>query len=142
MNIYREQEFVERCVCEDAAVGACACCGRARCAFHLERGLCIRCTQAIGRELDARANHRWAVAGVTGTTITLAALVMNLTIGIAIGLPLAIALLPGLKRRQRRRLIAQMGPTMSALQGELPSPVRTIDTTSDISVGRDIPGPY
>lgn len=132
--MYREQEFVERCVCNDPAVGPCGSCGRARCANHLERGLCNRCNQAIGRELAARSNQRFVVASVSGTALTVGTMIAHLTFGIVIGLPLAFATFFGLRAMQRRKLIALMGPALAASKGELPQPERKPDIPANSTI--------
>jgi len=120
VTVYREQTFVERCFCESAAVGPCGCCGRARCARHLERGLCNRCTQFVDRELEDTAARRTLVAGGLAVGIVLATLAAHLTFGILIGLPVGLGTLFGTRAWQRRRAILQLGPALSASRGELP----------------------
>jgi hypothetical protein len=120
--VYREQEYVERCHCSEPAVSACDACGRARCALHLEKQLCNRCAQAVAREMDLRTNRRWVTAAATGSLFALGTLVTGL-IGAAIaGLPLGIATYYGVRSLQRRLLVKQMGPALSASKGELPPP--------------------
>lgn len=126
--MYREQVFVERCHCEAPAVGPCESCGRARCTLHLERGLCNRCSQAIGRELDARGDRRLVIASGIAVALVLGTVAAHLTFGIVIALPAALASFFGQRAMQRRRLIAQMGPALSASRGELPLPPRTFES--------------
>jgi hypothetical protein len=140
--VYREQGYVERCHCEAAAIAACGSCGRARCGLHLERGLCNRCAQAVSRALDARSTQRFVVSSVAGTGVTLAFLVAQLTVGIAIGIPLAVATFLGMRAAQRRRLIAQMGPALSASKGELPPPDRTPDEPASSWSPPQTPGSF
>jgi hypothetical protein len=129
--MYREQEFVERCVCEDPVAGPCLCCGRARCAFHLERGMCSRCTEAIGREMAQRSS-RWVwLAGGSGVAVTLGLAMVHTAIGLPIGGALAVAAYFVMRARARRTLIARMGPSLSALIGELPPRARPIDLPSE-----------
>jgi hypothetical protein len=121
-RVYREQEFVERCHCSAPATAACAACGRARCERHLARSLCNRCTQAIGREMERRTSARWFLAGATGTTFALGALVLHAATASIIGIPLGVATFFGLRAWQYRRLRTRMGPALSASKGELPPP--------------------
>ena len=125
--VYREQEYVERCACDEPAVAGCASCGRARCADHLHRGLCLRCTEAIRREMDARTGGHLTVSGAIGVAITLGCLALHTAAGLLIGIPCAIAAFFALRRLQRRRLIAVMGPLLAASRGELPPPPRDPD---------------
>ncbi|HEY0986336.1 MAG TPA: hypothetical protein VGD80_04755 [Kofleriaceae bacterium] len=134
--MYREQEFIERCQCDAPATGSCASCGRARCAAHLERGLCNRCMQAIGREMDALGTRRFVTASVVGVTITLATLVAHLTFGIVIAAPVAFATFFRQRAVQRRRLIARMGPALSASKGELPSPAQSFEQPAESEFSR------
>ena len=122
MRVYREQQFVERCHCSAPVVAACAACGRARCAMHLERTLCNRCTQAIGRELERGSGRRWFTAGATGTVFALGALLVHAATVTIVGLPLGIATFFGLRVWERKRLVKRMGPALSASKGELPPP--------------------
>lgn len=111
-------------MCEDPAVGPCVSCGRARCAFHLARGMCGRCSEAIGREMAARSGRRFWLAGALGVSITLGLAIVHTVIGLPIGGAVAVAGYFALRRMERRRLIARMGPSLSALVGELPPPPR------------------
>ena len=89
--MYREQEFVERCQCEAPAIGPCGSCGRARCAAHLERGLCNRCAQAIGRELARGEKRDYWLASAVFTTIAIATAMVHFVPGFFLGVPLAVA---------------------------------------------------
>jgi hypothetical protein len=120
--VYREQAYVERCHCNAEATAACGACGRARCAQHLENGLCNRCTQWVGRELDMRASTRLFTAGASGVVFALGTLVTHVATASIIGLPIAFATFYGLRAWQRRRLVKQMGPALAASKGELPPP--------------------
>jgi hypothetical protein len=128
--VYREQEYVERCHCDAPAVGPCGSCGRARCAAHLERTLCNRCNQAIGRELEQRSNGRVVAAFGTGVAFTLAMLIAHWLVAIAAAIPLVVAVSASMRRWQRRRLITAMGPLLAASKGELPPPEREPDFPS------------
>ncbi len=138
--MYREHEFVERCQCNEPAIAPCAACGRARCALHLERGLCNRCTQWIGRELDARTTGRWVKSGVLGTVLSLGMLAGGMIAGPVVALPVSIATYFGLRTFQRRRLIVRMGPSLSASKGELPPPERKPDIDRNSGRGGLPPG--
>jgi len=138
--VYREQEYVERCFCNAPATDPCDSCGRARCKSHLARGLCNRCTQFIGRELDQRSGDRWIASSVFGTVTTLAMMIANMPAGILIALPLSIAGFFGVRFAQRKRLIARMGPSLSASKGELPPPPREPDPTPNTGRGGLPPG--
>jgi len=133
--VYREHEYVERCQCNEPAIGPCASCGRARCALHLERGLCNRCTQWIGRELDQRSTGRWVSGGVAGTLLTLALLVSGVFYGLLIALPVSVGWYFGLRGYQRARLVRRMGPALAASKGELPAPERKISESPSSSTG-------
>jgi hypothetical protein len=131
IDMYREQEFVERCVCEDPVAGACVSCGRARCAFHLKRGMCSRCNEAIGREMAARSSRWFWLASTLGVTVAVGLAIAHTAVGLLIGGGLAVSSYLAMRARARRRLIARMGPSLSAFIGELPPPVRTIDVPPD-----------
>lgn len=131
--MYREQEFVERCLCNAPATGPCGSCGRARCPLHLQRGLCNRCTQFIGREIDQRTSGRWVGSGVFGAVLAFGLMSVGVLSGILVALPLSIAMYFGLREAQRLRLIARMGPALSASKGELPPPSRDPETSWDNS---------
>jgi hypothetical protein len=124
--MYREHEFVERCHCDAAADLACASCGRARCARHLERELCNRCSQYVGRELEARSGQPWVAGGTVGSTVAVAMLVAGTGPLAIVGIPVGFVAFFAHRVLQRRRLIAVMGPTLSASKGEPPPPDRTI----------------
>lgn len=115
-------------MCETPAIGPCASCGRARCAGHLQRGLCDRCTQAIERQVVARAGTRLVASSVTAIGVTVGMLAAHTAVGLVLGLPLSFGMFFALRWTQRRRLIKQMGPSLSASKGELP-------------VGREAPEP-
>jgi phosphotransferase system glucose/maltose/N-acetylglucosamine-specific IIC component len=118
--VYREQEYVERCHCNEPASSACSACGRARCALHLEGSLCNRCTQYIGRELSQGAQQRFVLASASGTVWAFGALVMGSLPAMFVGLPLAVGMFFGLRHWRRKRLVKLMGPALSASRGELP----------------------
>lgn len=124
--MYREQTFVERCACDQPAVGPCASCGRARCALHLANGLCNRCDQAIGRELRARSEARLWIAWTLGVACAVIPLFVQSVIGLPLGVALAVTSYRALRRHDRRRLIARMGPALAASKGELPQPSREL----------------
>ena len=124
VRVYREQEYVERCHCNEPSTAACAACGRARCALHLESALCNRCTQWVGRELDQRASRRLFTAGASGVVVALGTLIAHVATASIVGLPIAFATFYGLRAWQRRRLVKQMGPALAASKGELPPPVQ------------------
>jgi hypothetical protein len=119
--VYREQEYVERCHCNEPAVAPCNACGRARCALHLDKRLCNRCTQYIGRELDQRSTGRWIGASVTGVTSAFVAMVTGAALfAPVIGLPLGVATFFLSRVWQRASLVQKMGPALAASKGELP----------------------
>lgn len=129
--MYREQEYVEKCHCNAAAVAPCASCGRARCAHHLERGLCNRCAQFIGAEIEKRSARPWLSGSVTGSGFAFAMLALGLPGVTIIGLPLGIATFFGHKVLQRRRLTRLMGPALSASKGELAPPASDFERFPD-----------
>ena len=127
-GIFRDQTYVERCYCEVPAIGPCGSCGRARCAAHLDRGLCNRCTQAVTRELSQRSGSRWWLASASGVGVAVTMLVAHVFTGVILGLPLAVAVHAVTKRVQRRRIIAEAGPALAASKGELEAPSREDST--------------
>jgi len=134
--VYREQEFVERCVCEAPAVALCAACGRARCGPHLQRGLCPRCTEAIGREFARREPSHYWIANAVLVGATLAAMLTKVLPVFLLGFPLWLATYAGLRRTARRRLIKQMGSLLAAYKGELlpePDPERWDPPPSNVN---------
>jgi len=88
--------------------------------MHLEKGLCNRCAQAIGRELDQRSGRRWVTAGAIGTTVALGTLIMHVATASIVGLPIGIAAFFVMRVWQRATLVERMGPALSASKGELP----------------------
>lgn len=138
--VSQQQEQFERCVCDDRAVAGCASCGRARCSFHLSRGLCLRCTEALRREMDARTVGRLTASGGVGVAVTLGFLALHTVAGILVGIPCTIATFLALRWYQRRRLIAKMGPRLAASQGELPPLPRDLDPTSGHNRFRSLHG--
>ena len=134
--MYRELEYVERCACDEPAVAGCASCGRARCDFHLTKGLCARCTEAIRRELAQRAGRRFAASMTFGTAVAFALLIVHSAAGIVLGIPLTIGALSWTRAWQRKRLIKQLGPGLAASKGELPPP-RTPDWDRNVA-GTDL----
>jgi len=129
--VYREQEFVERCFfelcfCDAPAVAPCEACGRARCALHRERGLCMRCTEAIQRELARCEGRHYWIASTVFTSAAIAAMLTVMPVFL-LGFPLGFATYVALRRRARRQLIQEMGPALVASTGELlpePEPER------------------
>jgi hypothetical protein len=117
--VYREQEFVERCSCDAPAVAPCEACNRARCARHRERGLCIRCTEAIRRELARCERRHYWIASTVLTSITVAAMFIRVLPVFLLGFPLGFATYVALRRSARRQLIQEMGPALAASKGEL-----------------------
>lgn len=126
--VYREQKYVERgelavklrCYCDAPAVVYCVTCRRARCAQHVVRDLCSRCSVAIQRELAADTNARWLLSGIAGVAFFFSMAALRL-LGLSfVGLPLAIAVAGALYQLQRARLIRKMAPRLAALVGELP----------------------
>jgi hypothetical protein len=134
--VYREQDYVERCHCNEPAVAPCNACGRARCDRHLEKNLCNRCTQYIGREMDKRSLGRWIGASVTGTGGALVAMVSGAALfAPVIGIPLGVATFFLTRIWQRAGLVQKMGPALAASKGELPA------ATSNESDFPDAPPP-
>ena len=134
--MYREQEFVERCLCDALAVALCEACGRARCALHLERGLCMRCTEAIGRELARCERRHYWIASTVVVSTAIAAMVIRVLPVFLLGFPLGPATYVALRRRARRQLIQEMGPALAASNGELlpePEPERWDPPPSSIN---------
>src|SRR5689334_1408421 len=101
--MYREQEYVEKCHCGVAACGPCGAWGRARCGWRWERGLCSRCTQFIGAEVQKRSGRPWVAGGVVGSGFALAMLVCGLPGVTVVGLPVGIATFFVRRVWQRRR---------------------------------------
>jgi hypothetical protein len=125
--MYREQEFVARCSCDEPAVAPCEACGRARCALHRERGLCMRCTEAIRRELVRCERRHYWIASTVFTSAAIAAMLIRILPVFLLGFPLGPATYVALRRRARRQLIQEMGPVLAASDGELlpePEPER------------------
>lgn len=96
-------------------------CNRPRCAAHLEaRGHCHRCNEAVGYELEGRADTPWYVGGSVGVAGSLAALIAHAP---TIGLPIAgaatalsfVATKLGLRRAAEKRL----APRLAATTGEV-----------------------
>jgi hypothetical protein len=125
--MYREQEFVERCFCEVPAVAPCVACSRARCALHLERGLCPRCTEAVRRELARCESRHYWIAGTVFTCVAFATMLTRILEVFLLAFPLGIATYVALRRSARRQLIQEMGPLLAASSDELlpePEPER------------------
>jgi hypothetical protein len=120
--VYREQEYVERCHCNEPAVAACGSCGRARCDRHLEKYLCNRCTQFIGREMDQRASGRWIWSGVSGVASAFGLMIGGAPLFAVFGLPVGVATFWLMRVWQRASLVQKMGPSLAASRGELPPP--------------------
>lgn len=134
--MYREQEYVERCHCNAAAAAPCTSCGRARCERHLERGLCNRCTQFIGAEIEKRSVRPWLSGGVTCSGFAFAMLALGLPGVTIVGLPVGIATFFAHKVLQRRRLTRLMGPALSASKGELAPPEKDFERFPDAPPSR------
>ena len=124
--MYREQEYVERCHCNEPAVAACAACGRARCNRHLEKALCNRCTQFIGREMDKRSNGRWVWSAATGVVTSFFVMAAAGPAAI-VGLPVGVATFWLMRLWQRASLVQKMGKSLAASKGELPPPEKEPD---------------
>jgi len=133
--MYREQEFVERCFCDQPATQPCRCCGRARCELHLQRDLCNRCTQFVEREVSRSAGRAWWLGGVCGVVTTFGLLVAGMTASVLVGLPVAVAVGLAYARIKRARAIRALGPQLSASRGELPPAPREPDDLRDTSFG-------
>ncbi len=127
---YRDQPYVDRpgpllvlrCYCGAEAVASCQACRRPRCAEHLTAALCRRCSDAVERALSA-ANHRYIWPGFVsafGGAVTL--LVLHLVSATLLALPAGVLVSVMMRRRERARLIRQLGPRLSATVGELPPP--------------------
>ena len=129
--MYREHEYVERCHCHEPAMGPCDSCGRARCARHLDKGLCDRCVQFIGAEVERRSARPWVSSAVVGVGVAVGMLVAGLASLTLLGLPLGVATHVAHRRVQRRRLIQRMGPALAASIGELPPPARDTEKFPD-----------
>jgi hypothetical protein len=129
--VYREQAYVERCHCHEPAMGPCASCGRARCARHLEKGLCDRCVQFVRAEVERRSVRPWVSSTVVGVGVAMGMLVAGLASFTLLGLPIGVATHVAHRRLQRRRLIRQMGPGLSASVGELPAAPRETEKFPD-----------
>ena len=112
--------IVGRCFCEQRATRPCACCGRARCETHLERDLCNRCTQAVGRAADEDAGRTWVVGGVACAVVSLGLLAAGSIASVLVGLPFGISFAFAWRDIRRRQAIRLLGPKMSASTGELP----------------------
>jgi hypothetical protein len=137
--VYREHTFVERCFCNEPATRPCKCCGRARCEVHLERALCNRCTQFVGRELSRRASHAYIAGAACGFVTSIVLLAVGFVGSVLIGIPLAVGVGVGYKRVQRANTIRALGPAMSTSKGELPALPRNPDLPRDSSISSNIP---
>lgn len=134
--MYREQEFVERCSCDAPAVALCEACGRARCELHRERGLCMRCTEAIQRELARCERRHYWIASTVFTSAAIAAMLTHVPPVFLLGFPLGPATYVVLRRRARRQLIQEMGPVLAESEGELlpePEPERWDPPPSNVN---------
>jgi hypothetical protein len=132
---YREQEYTERpgaslvlrCYCDAPAEVNCATCRRARCAQHVQRGLCSRCASAVERELSASSSKRWWISTSAGFAFAFAMLMLEAfgrgSLGLMfVGLPIAVTLGEVLRRRARARLMRELRPKLATTVGELPPP--------------------
>ncbi len=102
----------------------------ARCARHLEKGLCDRCVQFVGAEIERRSGRPWVSSTVVGVGVAMGMLVAGLASFTLLGLPIGVATRRA-SRLQRRQLIRQMGPGLSASVGELPPPERETEKFPD-----------
>lgn len=127
--VYREQKYVERrgtavvhirCYCDAPTTVRCITCRRARCAQHVVRGLCSRCSVAIQRGLDADSNARWWIAGIAGVVFFISMLALQFLRLPFMGAPFAVAVAGALYRLQRARLIRKLRPMLATSVGELP----------------------
>jgi hypothetical protein len=122
-ELYREAEFVERCFCEAPAPERCECCHQPRCAAHLEKGLCTRCTQAVSRFVRRRGGTAWLIGGASGVVATLVVLPFAPATAVFLGLTTAFGAAISSLRRARSHAIAKLGRQIP-LRGELPAEVR------------------
>ena len=139
---YREQSFVERCFCEAPAIGPCECCGRARCASHLERRLCNRCGEAVERDMVATRETSWMVGVAATVAVTLGLLAFGVIGSIFAGIPLGVLAGVARHRRHRKRTIKLLGPKLAAFKGELPEPSREREVGNSGSQSFGGPGNY
>jgi hypothetical protein len=81
-----------------------------------------------------RSNRRFWLASTLGVSVVVGLTIAHIIIGLPIGGALAVAAYLAMRGKERRRLIAAMGPSLSAFMGQLPLPVRTIDVPPDDEV--------
>jgi hypothetical protein len=130
--LYRDQDYVEppakllalRCYCGAPATTDCASCRRPRCAAHVERQLCSRCTEAVEREVRRSSGGCWVVSGAAGVAVAVAMLCLHSVALPLTGLPLALITGALLRRLRRAQAIRELRPWLAATVGELPSPPR------------------
>ena len=139
-GIYREAELVERCFCDAPGPTACACCHQPRCAAHLTRDLCTRCTQAVERHVRRRVGTAWLLGGAGGVLVALALLPVVSSAAVFVGLGTALGAGLGTLRVTRARAIATLGRRIP-LRGELPGEVRDVTVPPSTSSGMP-PGGY
>ncbi len=125
---YREQEFAERCYCEQPARARCRMCNRPRCAAHVgRRGLCHRCADAVTFEMEGRSGARWIAGGTLTVGVSLATMVGHVpTIGVPIALVCGVATYFVYGALLRRALMRRLAPRLAASTGEV-EPVRIYD---------------
>ncbi len=81
--------------------------------------------------MQDRSSRRFWLAGTLGVTVAVGLAIVHITACLPIGGGLAVAAYLAMRARQRRLLIARMGPSLSAFIGELPPPVRKMDFPPD-----------
>jgi hypothetical protein len=110
--VYREQAFVEHCVCAATAVG--------------------RCDQAIERELVVRERRYYRVANGVFTGVAMVTALTHVLIGFVLSIPVGFATYFALRCRARQRVIKQMGPALAASKSELlPESISATATHND-----------
>jgi hypothetical protein len=130
--LYRDLDYVEppakllvlRCYCDAPATTDCASCRRPRCAAHVTRELCSRCTEAVERELQRSSGGRWMAAGAAGVALAVAMLCLHAVTLPLTGLPMALVTGALLRRKKRAQVIRELRPMLATTIGELPSPPR------------------
>jgi hypothetical protein len=135
-ELYREARFVERCFCEAPAPERCECCHQARCAAHLQEGLCTRCTQAVSRFVRRRGGTAWLIGGASGVVATLVVLPFAPATAVFLGITTAFGAAISSLRHARKHAIAKLGRQIP-LRGELPAEVR--EPTSEPNSGSGMP---
>jgi hypothetical protein len=132
--MYREQEYVDRCYCDEPATAHCAMCNRARCAAHQgAHGRCHRCNEAMGYEMAGRAGAWWTGAIAVGVG---SAFALMLAHAVLLAVPIsgvgAAATFLVMRARHRRSAERLLAPRLAASTGEVDP---AVDRTGTSEVG-------